>query len=186
MPWILFTFFEIFFFFKPCPSATLLGLSSHLLLPHGICLLYPFLMLAPFALFPLFSSVVLIYFWFPSATSDHLCFLILSPFHPHSNTRTPHPTTQSDSILLSSNLPSMSTFYITPQFNTTSRSWVPPLLSTHLIYQPLSFPLSPLSFSLECFIQLTIASNSFLITSADDFPCSHYSCMLLLSLPLHT
>lgn len=95
VPWILFTFFEIFFFFKPCPSATLLGLSSHLLLPHGICLLSPFLMLAPFALFPLFSSVVLIYFWFPSATSDHLCFLILSPFHPHSNTRTPHPTTQS-------------------------------------------------------------------------------------------
>lgn len=38
---------------KPCPSAILLGLSPHPFLPHSICLLYPFLTLAPFALLPL-------------------------------------------------------------------------------------------------------------------------------------
>lgn len=153
-------------------------------------------MLAPFALFSLFSSVILIYFWFPSAISDHLCFLILSPFHPHSNTRTPNTHQPvSDSVLVSSSFPSTSTFYITPQFSTTSRLRVTPLLPTHLIYQPLSFPLSPLLFSPEYFIQLTIASNSFLITSADDFACSQltlaffcflclcaYSCIFLFQL----
>lgn len=125
--------FWVCFFFKPCPSATLLGLSSHLLLPHSICLLYPFLMLAPFALFPCF--LLLFYFGFLSAISDHLCFLILSPFHPHSNTRTPHPHHPvSDTILLSSSFPSMSTFYTTPQFSTLHQG-----LEWHRSYIHISF-----------------------------------------------
>lgn len=163
-----FTFF--FFFLNPCPSVTLLGLSSHPLLPQSICLLYLFLMLAPFALFPLFSSVIFTYFWFPSAMSDHLSFFILSPFSSHSNTPLPcahYPAS-------GNNFPSMPTFYFPSQPGTTSRPLVMLFLPTHLISPTLALPLSPLLFSLKPF-NMTIAINSFLIRNANYFACSQFT-----------
>lgn len=69
--------YSCLYFKKPCPSVSLLGLSTHTLLPHSICLLYIFLTVAPFALFPLLTSVILTSFSFLSVMSEHLCLFSL-------------------------------------------------------------------------------------------------------------